>query len=83
MFLLSEDLRPTREQVISNPYYRGNIADEWLTPRKASTIMKELGFTTKHENRGSVVRIEPDRLKAICARFGLPNDPAPLKGDDS
>lgn len=43
----------------------------WLTPKKVSYIVKDLGFTTQHTNRGSVVSIEQKRLPRLCARYGV------------
>jgi hypothetical protein len=43
----------------------------WLTPKKASIILRNMGFETSHTNRGSVASIEPERLNALKKRYGI------------
>jgi hypothetical protein len=43
---------------------------DWLKPRKASSTLTGMGFTTTHTNRGSIVAIKPKRLKSLQRRYG-------------
>jgi|SRR5579872_4441196 len=43
----------------------------WLTPKTASTILRSMGFETKHVNKGAEVSITPNRLGPLCERFGI------------
>ncbi len=57
----------------------------WLTPRRTSSILRGMGFTTQHVNRGSVLRVELARLQTLKARYGMVTDPSPEsspQGDD-
>jgi len=59
----------------------GDLADDlqgedeslkrWLNPRRASEMLKALGFRTRHTKRGSEVNIDPDRLILLRERFAI------------
>jgi hypothetical protein len=58
---------------------------DWLSPKKASGILRNMGFTTKHSKRGAVAQIDPNRLAALSKRYGTVTEPSPLPsppGDD-
>jgi hypothetical protein len=46
----------------------------WLTPKRASNILRNMGFETHHTNRGSEVTIDPNRLQPLRQRFGIETD---------
>jgi hypothetical protein len=58
----------TEEQNDSKLKYR-------LTPKMASSILRTMGFTTTHTNRGAVATIEQNRLNALLSRFGIDRKP--------
>ena len=43
----------------------------WLSSRRASNILRGMGFVTRHTNRGSEATIEHERLAALCRRYGI------------
>jgi hypothetical protein len=43
----------------------------WLTPRKASSMLRNMGFEMTHTRNGAAVRIDEDRLRVLCERFGI------------
>jgi hypothetical protein len=43
----------------------------WLTPRKASEILRSLGFTTHKTKNGAEVEIEQQRLTVLCNRYAV------------
>ena len=52
----------------------------WLTPNRASKILRGMGFQTRHTNHGSEVTIDAKGLRSHCERFGLE---VPQVGDGS
>ena len=44
---------------------------QWLTPKKVSSIVKGMGFKTKHTNRGATVQIDHATLKSLYKRYGI------------
>lgn len=45
--------------------------NRWLTPKRSSSLLRSMGFETRHTNRGAEVTIDPTRLGSLCQRFGL------------
>jgi hypothetical protein len=50
---------------------RNSGENRWLTPNKASRLLRSMGFETRHTNRGSEVTIKVPQLESLCKRFGL------------
>jgi hypothetical protein len=43
----------------------------WLTPKRTSSLLRGMGFQTRHTNHGSEVSIGASQLQSLCQRFGL------------
>jgi hypothetical protein len=48
-----------------------------LSARKVGRLARTLGFTTTHTNKGTVLRIDPQRLEVWCQRFSIVTQPSP------
>jgi hypothetical protein len=59
------------DDIIENDSGDDPNLQRWLTPKRASAILRSMGFETHHTKRGSEVSIEPGRLAGLCQRFGL------------
>lgn len=66
---------PTCKELVEGVLASGSEHDPklrmWLTPKSASSILRNIGFETTHTNRGSVATIEPERLDALRKRYGI------------
>lgn len=56
------------DRVLGKEQFRN---ESWLQPRKASVILKGMGFETNHVRRGAEVTIDNDRLRNLCIRFSI------------
>jgi hypothetical protein len=44
---------------------------KWITAKRVSHIVRELGFHTRHTREGSVVLLDTSRLQSLAVRFGV------------
>ena len=77
---LSESSVPTCkelvDEVLNDDHGNDPQLQRWLSPKKASNILRSMGFHTHHTNHGSEVTIDPERLSTLCKRFGVGQDEA-------
>jgi len=67
--------QPTCDIIAKAVHRVDDSVRRWLNSRKASEILRNLGFTTRHTKRGAEVNIDATRLQVLCQRFAISGQP--------
>jgi hypothetical protein len=67
--------QPTCGNLVSDLQGEDESLKHWLNPRKATEMLKALGFKTRHTKRGAEVNIGPGCLALLCERYSVQTAP--------